>query len=383
MTAGGLVAELVRVRILEAPLDEVVPMSFSALRARRVCLVEVHAGGAVGVGESWVNYPDWVAAERLATLCDGAAPVVLGCDVSEPARVHARLVEALRPLGRQWGAPGPIWQAISGIDLAVWDLAGRVRGRPVSALLGGAGVRTRVPAYGSGVGPTDVEALCRQAVEAGLPAIKVKVGFGRERDTATLEAARAASGPGMRIFADANQAWDLDEAVRMCGLLREYAVEWVEEPLDGDDPELLAQLVDRTGLPVSTGENVYCAGSFTPYVASGALAQIQPDVCKAGGLTVARQVVEAARTTRTRVSPHCYGGAVGIAASLQLARAYDEVEWIELDVRPNPLRTRLLREPVRIEDGGLVVPGGPGLGSALDPVTVDRFQVAERERGNR
>jgi len=104
----ALVAERMRVRVLAAPLDDTVPMSFGRLDRRQVCLVEIDAGGLTGFGESWVNYPAWGPVERVATLCEGVAPRLLGYDVADPGSVQDRLARVLLPVDRHWGATGPI-----------------------------------------------------------------------------------------------------------------------------------------------------------------------------------------------------------------------------------------------------------------------------------
>jgi len=347
-------------------------MSFSALTQRRACLVEVHAGGLVGVGESWVNYPSWGWVERLATLTEGIAPLLVGTDVSDVVGVHARLRDTLTPLGRQWGAPGPIWQAISGVDCAIWDLLGKATGRSVAQLLSSS-PRSSAPAYASGVGPDHVEQLVERASEDGFTALKVKVGFGLECDTSTLRRVRAVAGQGMRVFADANQAWTLDEATRMCHVLGDYGVEWCEEPLDGNDLGELEVLFGRTRMPLATGENVYGMPAFRRYLASPAISVIQPDVAKTGGITTAAEVVRRAAAAGTSGSPHCYSGALALAATLQLAGADGAVEWVELDIRDNPLRTDVTSVPFTLDGGRLRVPDGTGLGIELDEERLDHY----------
>ncbi len=379
-TAVALTAERLRVTVLSAPLDEDVPMSFGSLADRRMCLVEVHAGGLVGLGESWINYPAWAARERLATLCDGIAPLLLGRDVSDPALVQEALACRLLPVGRQWGAPGPIWQAISAVDLALWDLRGKVASQSVAQLLDGGATNHSVAAYASGVGPTDVERLCESALAQGMKAVKAKIGFGAEKDETTLRDARSVLGDAYDLFADANQAWDLREASAMCQVMAPYAVAWLEEPLAGDDLDELEKLSAETSIPLATGENVYGRPAFDRYVGSQAIQTIQPDLAKCGGLTMGAHVTERAARSNTSVAPHCYGGAVGIAASLQLAAASPSVQWVELDVRHNPLRSELLTSPLRLDDGALVVPSGVGLGIELDDDVVGRYRTHVEER---
>ena len=350
------------VRVLSAPLREKVPMSFSALTARRSVLVTLRSGDVTGTGESWVNYPDWGWRERLATL-DGLRPMVVGADAGDPPRLLADLAGRLHGVARQWGAPGPVWQALSGIDMAAWDLLGRARNRPVAALLAeraGVPVAATVPAYGSGVGPTDVARLTERALAAGMGAVKIKVGFGEETDLATVREVRAVAGPDLPVFADANQAWDLETAVRMCGVLGAYGVAWFEEPLAEDRPSELSELASRAGVAIATGENVYGEAVYAERMSAPYLAQIQPDPSKTAGISLTDAIGRMPGTAR--LSPHCYGGAPTVAASIHLVAAATRPGWVEYDLRDNPLRTELTTGPTLTPEGHLTVPTSPGLG---------------------
>jgi len=356
-------------------------MSFSQLNARQVCLVEIEASGLVGVGETWINYPPWGAQERLATLTEGVAPTLLGLDVSSPPAVLEQLSAAMLPIARQWGAPGPIWQALSGIDLALWDLAGKAANTSVASLLKPDRVPTeRVPAYASGVGPDTVVELCESAMEQGFRAVKTKVGFGHERDTDIVSKARSTMGEDVKLFADANQAWGLEEATAFCQSMAEYRVDWLEEPVVGDRVKDLLALRSQTGMALASGENLYGIDTFAKYLESGALHIVQPDLTKSGGITIGHQIAERAAAAKTDVAPHCYGGAVGIAAALQLADANEGFAWVELDIRSNPLREDLLQVPLEFSHGGLRVPAGAGLGIELNQETLHRYMIHREER---
>lgn len=349
-------------------------MSFGALTARKLCLIEVHAGGLIGRGETWVNHPSWAPVERIATLTAGVSPLLIGADAADVAGTVGRLLAALLPLGRQWGAPGPIWQAISGVDVALWDLAGQMAGRSIAALLAERPL-ARVPVYASGIGPTDVEVLTERALAGGFRAVKVKVGFGTDADRRTLDQVRAVAGSSVRLFADANRAWGFDEAHQMCGLLADHGVEWCEEPLTEDSPEEMQRLFEATGMPLALGENVYGMAEAMRYVECPAVAHFQPDVSKTGGISLASKIGSRAREWATYLSPHCYGSAVTVLATVQLAAASDALGWVELDVRDNPLRTEILARPLELTDGALGVPRGPGLGAGLDEDVLTSYEV--------
>ncbi len=355
----------VRAHVLKAAVSDGIAMSFAPLAQRSGVLIEVETeDGLTGCGESWVNFPAWAAEERVATLRDGVFPLLLGEDADAVRNVHAKLIERLEPLGRQWGAPGPIMQAISGVDIALWDRLGQAAGRSFAELVGGR-CRDVVPVYASSLGPDGVADQASSCRADGLLAMKVKVGFGRARDAENLRLAREAAGPDAVLFADANQAWTVAEALVMAPVLEKFGVAWLEEPIRGNRLEDLEALHHKTGLMLATGENLYGQDAFWSFAASPAVAILQPDVSKAGGLTVAMAVCEMAAARGKVVAPHLYGGAVAFAASMQLAAAMPQATLLEYDVRANPLRDALIVDPPRPAGGVLRIPSGPGLGIRL------------------
>ncbi|MGH3636938.1 MAG: mandelate racemase/muconate lactonizing enzyme family protein [Mycobacterium sp.] len=365
MSSGTRIVDA-RARVLRAPVADGIAMSFAPLQHRSMVLVELHtADGGVGYGESWVNYPAWAPTERLATLREGVFPLLRGADAQDVAGMQRRQKTALQPIGRQWGAPGPILQAISAVDLALWDLRGRATGTAACRLVGSR-VRERIPIYASSLGPHDVAADAQRCHQDGHTAVKLKVGFGRRTDEANLAAARDVLGPDVLLYADANQAWTLDEAKAMAPVLAAYEVSLLEEPLVGDQLADLEELHRSTGLGIATGENLYELQAFRPYIDSPAIAAIQPDVAKTGGLTEAWAISEYAAAHDKPVMPHLYGGALAFAATLQLAACAPAVAAVEYDVRTNPLRDPLLVNPPQPDAGSIVLPDYPGLGLDLD-----------------
>lgn len=355
-----------RLRVLRAPASGGIAMSFAPLTHRAVVLVEVcTADGRTGHGESWINYPPWAAHERVATLRDGVFPLLRGKDARRITAIHADLCTRLEPLGRQWGAPGPIMQAISAVDVALWDLAGQATGQAVSWLLGGR-VRERIAVYASSLGPQGVREQAAECRAAGHTAAKVKLGFGRDTDAVNLAAARDELGADVALYADANQAWSVPEAIAMAPVLREHDVAWLEEPVRGNALRDLEELHRATGLPLATGENTYRAHGFREFAASPAVAVLQPDVAKTGGITECLAICALAAAHGKTVLPHLYGGAVAFAATLQLAALSEVVAEVEYDVRDNPLRDPLLCDPPVPTGSELTLPDAPGIGVQLD-----------------
>lgn len=362
-----------RIRVLRAPVRDGIAMSFSPLRQRTMVLVSLtDEDGRTGHGESWVNYPPWADTERTATLREGVLPLLAGRRVDDVPAAHADLCGRLDPLGRQWGALGPVRQAISAVDVALWDLQGQRAGAAI-ARVAARRVRERTQVYASSLGPQSVAAQAADCRSAGHVAVKVKLGFGRETDTDNLAAARETLGDDVLLYADANQGWDVDEAVAMAPVLREAGVGWIEEPVRGDELADLEELHRRTGLVIATGENLYGRGRFQAYAASPAVAILQPDVAKAGGITEALAVCDLAERHGTAVMPHLYGGAAAFAATLQVAAGSRVVSGVEYDVRDNPLRDPLLLAPPAPREGRLDLPDLPGLGVRFDAAALERL----------
>jgi L-alanine-DL-glutamate epimerase-like enolase superfamily enzyme len=373
--SGGSRIVDARLRVLRARSGDGIAMSFAPLTHRAMVLVEVEtADGRVGYGESWINYPPWAASERTATLREGVFPLLLGEDADRIRQLHATLRSRLGPLGRQWGAPGPIMQAISAVDVALWDLAGKAGGVAVSRLAGGR-YREEIPVYASSLGPDGVPEQAARCAAFDHTAVKVKLGFGRERDERILAEARTALGDGTTLYADANQGWTLAEAIAMAPLLRSYGVQWIEEPVRGDRVADLEALHSATGVLIATGENVYGCEEFTAYAASPAVAILQPDIAKTGGMTECLTVCELAHAYGKSVLPHLYGGAVAFAATLQLAATAPAVAGVEYDIRDNPLRDPLLTDPPSVRHGRIALPDLPGIGARLDGEAVAEHTV--------
>ncbi len=375
---GGPLPRISDVRpvLLRAPISTPVRIAVGQLQARQAVLVAIDTdAGLTGIGESWVNYPAWGPVERLATVAQGLRPLLIGEVVDDPVRLWRRCGDALHRLALQWGAIGPIYQAISGADLALWDLAGQIAGVPIWRLLA-APRQDSVPAYASGLGPDGVAQQAATAVAAGFGAVKLKVGFGRDTDERNLAAARAAIGAGM-LLADANQGWTPETAAAMRPALTAARAAWVEEPFPVDDEPAWLEARPALGLPLAGGENLYGRRQFERWFDQGLLDVVQPDVCKCGGLTAARDILGLAASRGLRLAPHFFGSAVGLAATIHLFAALppEQRMLVEYDINPNPLRGELLTEPLWNGAGTLRVPQGPGLGVVLREAVLAEYGV--------
>lgn len=352
-----------------APVAVPVVNAFGVLRDRAAVFVRIEdSDGAAGWGEIWCNFPT-VGAEHRARLFDSLiAPQLLGRDAdTDPRGAWHEIDRALHVLGIQSGEPGALAAALAGADIALHDLGARRAGAPLWRHLGGRD-GSPVPAYASGLNP-DAQALAQvvRARAQGHRRFKIKIGFGEARDLATLEPVFAALRDGEGVMVDANQGWDLPRACRMAGVLAQFPLGWIEEPLAADRPaHEWATLRAVAAAPLAGGENIRGALAYQETLRDGHLSVLQPDLCKWGGLSATLPVAQAVLGAGKSYCPHYLGGGIGLMASVQLLAAVRGPGMAELDANPNPLREDVLGAHLAVRDGCLTLPEAPGLGVTPD-----------------
>jgi D-galactarolactone cycloisomerase len=365
---------------LSAPLDERFGYAQSWVDRREALLVRLVASdGTVGWGECWGP----VAGSR-ETIDDLLAPELVGED---PLRVE-RLYEQLYHVGRKSYQSIVPLPAISGLDIALWDLKGKLLNQPTYALLGG-DRRSRVRAYATGHYFRDVDDLEEQyrsiADEARanadrLGAVKAKVGlrqlgYGHEEDVELVGRIRDAIGDRTDLMVDANYAYDLGTARTVGRALEGLDVEWFEEPVAPEELGNYARLRDSLDVRIAGGE-CQTPAEFDRLFEIGGLDVVQPDVSSVGGLTPASRIATRAADRGLQVVPHVWGTPVTIAASLHLISTLDGDPWLEFDRSSNPLRSELRDGSFDVDcDGRVAVPDGPGIGVKPDPDAIDEFRV--------
>lgn len=271
-------------------------------------------------------------------------------------------------LAIQTGEPGPLAQCVAAIDLAAWDLVARRAGQPLWRMLGGTSGTARV--YASGLHPDEALALAVQQRERGHRAFKMKVGFAPEKDESRLRELRAALGDEATLMLDANQAWAAAQArERIAALLGAIHVPpiWMEEPISADHtPDDWAALARGSALPLAAGENVRGVADFEALLATRALAFVQPDVGKWGGLTACREVAIRAPQHGATFCPHWLGGPLGLVASMHLRAALGDAGYVEWDANPNPVHAPLAEQLPVVRKGRIALGEAPALGLAID-----------------
>ncbi len=289
-----------------------------------------------------------------------------------PARAFEALTKGTEVLALQCGEPGPFAQAISGIDLALWDLSARRQRLPLWRLLGGQSSEIKV--YASGINPGGAAQTAEAALKRGHRALKLKVGFGAETDLANLAALRAIVGAGM-LAADANQGWTVEQALEMLPRMVVFDLRWLEEPIRADRPrEEWRKLRASAKMPIAAGENISSVEGFNEALAEDVLGVVQPDIAKWGGLSacagLARGVLKAGKT----FCPHYLGGGLGLLASAHLLAGVGGDGWLEVDANDNPLRDLFCGPIINVREGTVELDQAPGLGIVPDLSYIERYR---------
>lgn len=352
---------------LDLPFEVGGPKSQFAGRPRQMAMLLVRVetdDGIVGWGEAF-GYAVWpvtrVAIEKLV------APMAIGRNEDDFESLMDELQRKLHIVGRT----GPVVYALSGLDIALWDIAGKKAGKPVSALLGGVR-RKQLPAYASLVRYADAALVQRNAEAAlarGFKAIKL-----HEITPVEVKAAREAIGPGVKLMMDTNCPWTVDEALAVARQVRPYDLMWFEEPVyPPEDFNGLARVRREGGIAVSAGENAMSPMDFRAMFATGAVDYAQPSVTKIGGISEMMRIAKLATEFGVTLVPHSPYFGPGLLATMHMAAAFAHetmVEYSFVDLGANPMG-----DTIAVRDGCVTVPTAPGLGCDPDAEVIARCRA--------
>lgn len=329
-------------------------------------LVKVETdGGIVGWGEAF-PHRIWPAVKSLLETL--IAPVCVGADPSDISALMKKLIYHVHGVGRA----GPAMYALSGLDIALWDILGKTKNQPIYKLLGGAPC-VKIPAYASLLKYADTDVVartCEQALGRGYSELKIHE-IGRDEITAAARLLRQHNGNSLMV--DVNAPWTLQKALAATAQLRELGLKWIEEPVWPPEDFSAARKISESGVPVAIGENVLTPSDFARLIESRSVDYIQPSVAKIGGISIARDIFAAANQAKVAVAPHSAYFGPGLIATAHLLAALAPAPVIErlyCDLSESPFGDWY--EP---KDGYLAVPQGPGLGIGPDLKLLEVLRV--------
>jgi D-galactarolactone cycloisomerase len=338
------------------------------------------SGGLIGWGESFGN-----AYVNKSVIDNIYAPLVIGENIFHTEKVWDKLYNTTRDNGQK----GCAVEAISAIDIAMWDLKGQYTGLPVYTLLGGAR-RERIIPYATGLyrgePPFGIKELVSEAVsyaEAGFRAIKMKIGFGIDDDVAAVKAVREAIGEKIRLMVDANHAYNACTASALAERIEEYGISWLEEPVPPEDIGGYKEVKRNTRIPVAGGEAGFTRYGFHRLLKHRAVDIVQPDCAVTGGFSEFMKIANLASVHNIQCVPHIWGSAVAVRAGMHCAFAVPNYPdslnpsdvYMELDRTPNVFRESLSAHAFDIKDGYIYLPDCKGLGLNIDEELIERYKV--------
>jgi D-galactarolactone cycloisomerase len=373
----------VRAYVLEANLSQPFSYSRAWYSARTSMIIEIGTDqGLIGWGESYGP------ARINAGIVRALAPFLIGQDALRTEWIWQEIYARFRDHGQK----GSIIQALSGIDIALWDLKGKFFNQPVHRLMGGP-MRTEVAAYATGLYGREhgrpeqylAEEAAGYAAE-GFKAVKLKVGFGIDQDVRAARAVREAIGADIGLMIDANHAYDVVAAIQLGRRVEELNIGWFEEPVPPEDVAGHREVRAALKIPVASGECEFTRYGFRELITSRAVDYVQPDTCSAGGLSECKKIADMASAYGIRYAPHVWGSGIAIAASLQLLAVLPSFTppslnpaepMLEFDRTEHPIRKELLATALEHRNGIVAVPSGPGLGIEVNQAALKQFDTGE------
>ncbi|HEX6355160.1 mandelate racemase/muconate lactonizing enzyme family protein [Actinophytocola sp.] len=370
-------------RVEAIPVSYPEPNDFGA--TRYLCLVRITStDGAVGWGEAITQFPEATLATKA--IVEGMTDLVVGRDPTQTGAIWRALKEHAWWYGHGGGIAS---YAIAGIDIALWDLAGKALDRSVLDLLGGP-VHERLPAIAScHASRESIDEMADEAkgwLATGLQGVKVgfgkrgnaRLGYEHDRDVAYVRALRSTLGADARIMIDIGNAvrWDVATAVRRTRAFEGYAIEWIEEPLGGWDPEGYATLRAKTETLIAYGEREWTVEGFERILSTGTVDVVGVDPARAEGLTGFRRVAERVEARRRQVNAHAWSSAICTAASVAASFSTPAAKLIEFKPLDNPMQHELVTVPIRHDRGWVRPPTrAPGLGIEVREDVVARYRM--------
>jgi len=352
-------------------------------RVRNFALIEVETDeGVSGFGEAsdcyGHSFPHVV--ERMVE--DAMQRHLIGEDPHDQARILRKLSTVYQHFG-PYGAPV---QTISGIEIALWDIIGKVSHLPITRLLGGA--KDRVPVYAGGPldftkTPAECADFYRGLVERGMKAVKIRIGYNWEWDEEFVRLTRDAIGDKTKLMVDGFMNYTPASAIRASKMLARYDAFYFEEPLSIWDLGTMSEVRKKAETPIALGEHVYLHGGFKAVVDAKAADYLTPDVTVCGGITECKKIFELAESSGIPIVQHCGGlTAVGISANLQALCSYRRETYIEYDSKPvQPMRDEIVKERLfgldKLVSGKLVAPMTPGLGISVRKDVLSKYPTVK------
>lgn len=364
--------------VLSNQLKETFFFSQWAYSERRICIVKITTDdGTVGWGEGYGPADVIKAGIQMVT------PLLMGKNPLENETLWYEMYRKTLDFSRR----GVLAASISAIDVALWDLKGKILNQPVSVLMGGQHRKSVVP-YATGLYFSESDDLsaklvaeAKTYVKQGFMAIKMKVGLSVSQDIALVKAVREAIGNNIELMIDSNHAYSLREATALSRAVEQYNIGWFEEPVSPEYYHHYKELRTKTTIPIAGGECEYLRYGFKTLLENDCVDILQVDICGAGGLSEAKRISTLANTRGVEIVPHVWGTGIAFHAALHFIANLEPIPgrlnppdmYIEYDRTENDIRESLTSPSIAMKNGFIDIPQDPGLGIEVDEEVVRNF----------
>ncbi|WP_066456747.1 mandelate racemase/muconate lactonizing enzyme family protein [Anaerotruncus rubiinfantis] len=347
--------------------------AYNPRKGQHTTLVEIISeDGVKGYGECF-GIPDAVYSANYVK--DIMAPILLGREASNIVQLWNIMMHVAAGIGN---SSGPMMEAISGIDTALWDLKGKSLGVPVYDLLGGK-LQEKIYCYSTPISHfktvEETRAKTKELLDMGFTAVKLKVGRGIDTDLRHVAAVRDEAGPDVKLLLDNNCGYEgkVWQAIDFAKQAEAYGIYWFEEPVSPENLDAYKLIKSHINLPMATGENNFTFSSFKRLIDSGTIDIIMPNLGRAGGISGVHQINNYAQARGVQLSPHGVGSGVSILAALHLMTPFQNALLFEYNQLLNPLRHGIMHNKIPYSQSYIQLNSDPGLGVQINWETVDKY----------
>ena len=375
-----------KVHVIQSPLETPFAFSQGWVNKRSATIVEVETNdGITGWGEAFCQglEPPQISA---AVIENSLKDLIINENPLDIERIWFKMYNQTRDFGRK----GSVISGISAIDIALWDIAGKYYKKPIYQLLGGA-FRKKIKPYATGFyrlnGKDEAERLSDEALmhyENGFDHMKIKLGFGVSDDLKVMESIqKTLSNKNCTFMIDINHAYGVTEALELGYALEEFNLRWYEEPVVPENIQGYAYLRNKLKIPIAGGENEHTLYGFKDLFKLGCIDIAQPDIGSCGGITGAKHISILAQSFGIEVNPHVWGSAVAQSASIHFIASlpatnhslFTRQPILEYDQSDHPFRQKLLKNPIKMNKGYIIVQESPGLGIELNKEIINKYKI--------
>ncbi len=369
--------------IFEYPIENSVVTSFGEMKSRPALIIEIKSSDNIlGLGEIWCNFPSQSAYYKQNLIHGLFVEYLKDIEFYSPKEFYNKINDKLSTMLSQTGDEGIFQNIIAGFDIAIWDIFGKKKSKPINKILN-KNAGNFVKTYASGINPKNCLKTVLDCRKKGFDKFKLKIGFDFKSDEKNVELISVNLANNEELMVDVNQGWKVTNSEKNLKKINKYSLKWIEEPiLARSKIEFWKKNSIVSKNFIACGENIRNLDDFIAILKIKKIKYIQPDICKWGGFSEIVELLKKIKFYKKIYCPHFLGSGIGLIASAHLLSSSDNKGFLEVDINPNPLRSEFIKK--ELADGNVFkISKMPGLGILRIPNTIKKYiQTSERSKIN-